>query len=54
MQLVFPWELEKLGSSGTFLLFGLFALVGLIMVMKLLPETKGRGLEELERALVKR
>jgi len=54
VQLVFPWELEKLGSSGTFLLYGLFAVVGLALVMKLLPETKGRGLEELERALVKR
>jgi sugar porter (SP) family MFS transporter len=54
VQLVFPWQLDKLGSSGTFLLYGLFAVVGLLLVMKLLPETKGRGLEELERALVKR
>jgi MFS transporter, SP family, arabinose:H+ symporter len=54
VQLVFPWELDKLGSSGTFLLYGLFAVTGLLLVMKLLPETKARGLEELERALVKR
>jgi hypothetical protein len=54
VQLVCPWELDKLGSSGTFLLYGLFAVAGLLLVMKLLPETKARGLEELERALVKR
>ena len=54
VQLVFPWELEKLGNSGTFLLYGLFAIVGLFVVMKLLPETKGRSLEELELVLVRR
>jgi hypothetical protein len=31
-----------------------FAVVGLVVVMKLLPETKGRSLEELELVLVKR
>lgn len=54
VQLVFPWELENLGSSMTFLLYGLFAIVGLVLVMRLLPETKGKSLEELELALVRR
>jgi SP family arabinose:H+ symporter-like MFS transporter len=54
VQLVFPWELATLGSSGTFLLYGIFALIGLAFIWKLLPETKGRSLEELEAILVKK
>jgi len=51
VQLLFPWELARIGSAGTFLLYGLFAVVGLILVLRLFPETKGRTLEELERLL---
>jgi sugar porter (SP) family MFS transporter len=50
---IFPWQLETLGNSGTFLIYGVFAVVGLIFVMRILPETKGRSLEELETILVK-
>jgi len=53
VQLVFPWELSMLGNAGTFLLYGLFAVTGLIIIMKLLPETKGKSLEELELILIK-
>jgi sugar porter (SP) family MFS transporter len=53
VQLVFPWELENFGNSVTFLIYGLFAVVGLVIVMKLLPETKGKSLEELEAELVR-
>jgi len=52
VQLVFPWELENFGSSTTFLIYGVFAIIGLIFVMRVLPETKGRSLEELEAELV--
>jgi len=52
VQLVFPWELETLGNSTTFLIYGSFAVVGLIVVWRLLPETKGKSLEELEAQLV--
>jgi sugar porter (SP) family MFS transporter len=52
VQLVFPWELEYLGNSMTFFIYGLFAIVGLIIVLKIMPETKGRSLEELEAELV--
>ncbi len=48
VQLVFPWELARLGNSATFLIYGVFALAGLPLIMRLLPETKGRSLEELE------
>jgi SP family arabinose:H+ symporter-like MFS transporter len=50
---IFPWQLETLGNAGTFLIYGLFAVVGLVFVMRILPETKGRSLEELETILVK-
>jgi sugar porter (SP) family MFS transporter len=53
VQLVFPWELATLGSTGTFMLYGIFAFVGLLFIIKLLPETKGKSLEELESILVK-
>ena len=51
--LTFPWELETLGNSLTFLIFAGIALVGLLFVMRILPETKGRSLEELEALLAR-
>jgi MFS family permease len=53
VQLIFPWELETLGNSVTFLIYGAFAIIGLFVVMRILPETKGRSLEELEAELVR-
>lgn len=52
VQLVFPWELEVLGSATTFMIYGLFAFVGLLFIIKKVPETKGKSLEELEKMLV--
>jgi sugar porter (SP) family MFS transporter len=52
VQLVFPWELANLGSAPTFLIYGVFALIGLVLLLFMLPETKGRSLEELEAQLV--
>lgn len=52
VQLVFPWELATLGSGTTFLIYGLFAAAGLVFVLAVVPETKGKSLEELERQLV--
>ncbi len=53
VQLVFPWELANLGNAATFLIYGLFALIGLVVLMRLLPETKGQSLEQLEALLVR-
>ena len=53
VQLVFPWELANFGSSLTFMIYGVFAAVGLIFILFVLPETKGKSLEELEKILVK-
>jgi hypothetical protein len=53
VQLFFPWQLAYLGNAGTFFLYGIFAVIGLLLVMRLLPETRGKSLEELESILVK-
>ena len=52
VQLVFPWELSTLGNSMTFLIYGVFAAIGLFFVWKFVPETKNKSLEELEDELV--
>jgi MFS family permease len=53
VQLVFPWELATLGTAGTFLIYGIFGALGLVFVLIMVPETKGKSLEELEKLLVK-
>lgn len=53
VQLVFPWELANIGSAGTFLIYGVFAALGLFFIVAYIPETKGKSLEELESVLVK-
>jgi MFS family permease len=50
---IFPWELSTIGNAYTFLIYGLFAVVGLVLIMRTLPETKGRSLEELETILIR-
>lgn len=51
VQLAFPWELANLGAAATFAIYGVFAVIGLAFVIKLVPETKGKSLEELELIL---
>lgn len=53
VQQVFPWELSNLGNSLSFFIFGIIALVGFLVLLKILPETKGKSLEQLELELVK-
>ena len=54
VQLLFPLQLEYLGNSRTWLIYGVFAVLGLLFMARLLPETRGRSLEELEESLVRR
>lgn len=53
VQLVFPWELSNLGNALTFFIFGFIALIGFFVMLKTVPETKGKSLEEIEREFVK-
>jgi MFS transporter, SP family, xylose:H+ symportor len=51
----FPLINRVLGSSGTFLGYGVFCMMGALFVLFFVPETKGRTLEEIEeKALVAR
>jgi SP family arabinose:H+ symporter-like MFS transporter len=44
-----PILLESIGTAVTFCLFALFCLIAFITVYKLLPETKGKSLEQIEK-----
>jgi MFS family permease len=50
---IFPTELAAIGSAYTFLIFALLGLLTLLFVLKFVPETKGKSLEELEKLLVR-
>ncbi len=52
VQSIFPWELATIGSSMTFFLFGILAVLGLLFILWKVPETKGKSLEELEAMLI--
>jgi SP family galactose:H+ symporter-like MFS transporter len=41
--------LDWLGSSATFWLFALFAVIAFVWIYKKVPETKGRSLEDIQR-----
>lgn len=48
VQFFFPWELARLGNAWTFSIYAVFGVISLILMAWLLPETKGRSLEQLE------
>jgi sugar porter (SP) family MFS transporter len=49
----FPFLNASLGSYGTFWIYSGVCLCGFLFVATMLPETKGKSLEELEKELVK-
>ncbi|NEW82775.1 MAG: sugar porter family MFS transporter [Mariniphaga sp.] len=51
--IVFPIMLQKLSGGITFLIFALICLANLVYVLKFVPETKGKTLEELEKEFAK-
>ncbi|MDO6680102.1 sugar porter family MFS transporter [Shewanella sp. 4_MG-2023] len=53
IQQFFPWQLENMGAANTFLYYGGVAFVGCFVMMLILPETKGKSIEAIERQLVK-
>lgn len=48
----FPMLAERLGGGHTFLFFCVMMVLQLLFVWKLMPETKGKSLEQIERTLV--
>ncbi len=48
----FPYVAEKAGGGSTFLFFCIMMCLQLIFVWKLMPETKGKSLEQIEHTLV--
>jgi SP family arabinose:H+ symporter-like MFS transporter len=46
-----PVLLKGIGTAYTFWVFALFCLIAFITVYKLLPETKGKSLEQIEKDL---
>ncbi|UMB59144.1 sugar porter family MFS transporter [Lutibacter sp. A80] len=53
IQQIFPWELSTFGNAMTFLIFGVIATIGFFILFRILPETKGKSLEQIELELVK-
>lgn len=47
----FPALAELLGGGGTFLVFAVFMLLQLIYVLRFMPETKGRSLEDMGQTI---
>ena len=48
-----PWMLQNLTPAGTFLLFAIMCVPYMLIVWKLVPETTGKSLEEIERYWMK-
>lgn len=51
---LFPWMLKNLGPAKIFAIFGAVSLFGSLFVLFLVPETRGRTLEEIERNWLKK
>ena len=48
----FPMLRDQLGAHGTFWLYGVICVFGFVYILWILPETKGKSLEDIERELV--
>ena len=49
-----PWMLENITPAGTFFLFAFMCIPYMLIVWKLMPETAGKSLEEIERFWLKK
>ena len=50
-QFLFPWQLANMGASTIFMFYGAIVFVGLLVLYKFLPETKGLTIEEIQAKL---
>lgn len=48
----FPWLLEKAGAAVTFWIFAAFSIINFFFCLKVVKETKGKSLEEMESVFV--
>jgi len=53
MAFTFPYITEKLGGGNTFMIFTIMMILQLLFVWKIMPETKGKSLEQLELGITK-
>jgi len=53
LTLTFPVFVELFNASNTFWLYAVICIIGFLVILKYLPETKGISLEKLEKMLVK-
>jgi len=53
-QFFFPWQLANMGASTIFLFYGAIVFVGLLILIKFLPETKNLTIEEIQEKLQKK
>ena len=48
----FPYFAEKLGGGNTFLFFGVMMILQFVFVWRVMPETKGKSLEQIDSAAI--
>ena len=53
IQQFFPWQLDNLGVASIFFLYAVIGLVGLVVMYFILPETKGKSIEDIEQEFAK-
>ncbi len=51
IQQFFPWQLSHMGARDIFLFYSITSAIGLVILYKLLPETKNKTLEAIEAML---
>ncbi|TKB43667.1 MFS transporter [Thalassotalea mangrovi] len=53
IQQFFPWQLDNLGAASIFALYAVIGGVGLVLMYFILPETKGKSIEQIEMELAR-
>ncbi|MEM9984778.1 MAG: sugar porter family MFS transporter, partial [Bacteroidota bacterium] len=54
VQQFFPWQLSVMGISEVFLFYASLSALGLLLLIRFLPETKNKSIEEIELALAQK
>lgn len=51
VSLLFPFLTGSIGDGWTFIIFSLFSAIAFVFIMFVVPETKGRTLEDIQQDL---